>query len=258
MNPTKTYLDKCAEIFDIVRAQQDAINQVADWFAASILAGRVVHLFGCGHSRMLIEEMWPRYGSFPGYNPIVELSMTFHNLVVGANGQRQAMLLENVPGLATAILRNFYITDEDTSLVISTSGCSIVPIEVAEGFRAKGVRVVALVSKAHSAASATKHPDGTKLGDVADIVLDNGAPAGDAVVEIPGLEAPVAPTSTIGGVLLINSIKAEIAKRLTEAGSPPHVLAATCKVGAERAAEIFNAAYDEHGRRMAKLYEGLK
>ena len=51
--------------------------------------------------------MWPRYGSFPGFNPIVELSLTFHNLVVGANGQRQAMFLENVPGLAERILRNF-------------------------------------------------------------------------------------------------------------------------------------------------------
>ena len=48
----------------------------------------MVHLFGCGHSRILVEEMWPRYGSFPGFNPIVELSLSFHNLVVGANGQR--------------------------------------------------------------------------------------------------------------------------------------------------------------------------
>ena len=55
----------------------------------------------------MVEEMWPRYGSFPGFNPIVELSLTFHNLVVGANGQRQAMFLENVPGLAARILRNF-------------------------------------------------------------------------------------------------------------------------------------------------------
>ena len=62
----------------------------------SILAGRMVHIFGSGHSRIMVEEMWPRYGSFPGFNPIVELSLTFHNPVVGANGQRQAMFLENV------------------------------------------------------------------------------------------------------------------------------------------------------------------
>ena len=68
----------------------------ADMFANTILSGRMVHLFGSGHSRIMVEEMWPRYGSFPGFHPIVELSLTYHHDVVGANGQRQAMFLENV------------------------------------------------------------------------------------------------------------------------------------------------------------------
>ena len=72
----------------------------------------MVHVFGSGHSRIMVEEMWPRYGSFPGFNPIVELSLTFHNLVVGANGQRQAMFLENVSGLAERILRNFDLSPD--------------------------------------------------------------------------------------------------------------------------------------------------
>jgi uncharacterized phosphosugar-binding protein len=76
----------------------------------------MVHVFGSGHSRIMVEEMWPRYGSFPGFNPIVELSLTFHNLVVGANGQRQAMFLENVSGLAERILRNFDIEAIDSAL----------------------------------------------------------------------------------------------------------------------------------------------
>src|SRR5205814_6039305 len=107
MNVTELYLEKCSAIIEKIKAQQQRIQQTADWFAASILAGRVVHLFGAGHSRIMVEEMWPRYGSFPGFNPIVELSLSFHNLVVGANGQRQAMFLENQTGLAERILRNF-------------------------------------------------------------------------------------------------------------------------------------------------------
>ena len=78
-----------------VAAQQPAIDTAADWFARTILDGRMVHVFGSGHSRMMVEEMWPRYGSFPGFNPIVELSLSFHNLVVGANGQRQAIWKAN-------------------------------------------------------------------------------------------------------------------------------------------------------------------
>src|SRR5574341_484183 len=135
MSPSADYLHHCRELLATVERQQAAIEQAADWFAATILAGRMVHLFGSGHSRIMVEEMWPRYGSFPGFNPIVELSLSFHNPVVGPNGQRQAMFLENVSGLAERILRNFALRPEDSALVVSSSGGNRVPIEIAAGFR---------------------------------------------------------------------------------------------------------------------------
>ena len=255
MSPSHTYLAKCRGLIDAVEAQLPVIGRVADLFAASILAGRVVHVFASGHSRIMVEEMWPRYGSFPGFNPIVELSLTFHNLVVGANGQRQAMFLENVGGLAERILRNFDTSPRDAALVVSSSGCNLVPIEVAEGFRARGVPVVAIVSRQHADESRSNHPAGRKLQDVADVVLDTGAPPGDAMVRVEGLDTPVAPGSTVGGCLLVNAIKAEVADRLTRAGQPPKVLTAGCLVGGERARALFESAYDEHAHRLAKLYE---
>jgi uncharacterized phosphosugar-binding protein len=198
--------------------------------------------------------MWPRYGSFPGFNPIVELSLSFHNLVVGANGQRQAMFLENVSGFAERIVRNFALRPTDSALVISSSGCNLVPIEMAECFQKHGLKVVAIISRRHSEASPSKHPQGKKLQDFADLVLDTGAPVGDAMVKIPGLDTPVAPGSTISGCLLVNAIKAEVAARLTEAGQPPKVLSGAAVVGAERATELFESAYDEHAHRIARLY----
>src|SRR6478736_1002323 len=128
-SPAEIYFDKSRGLIDVVSGQLGLIQQAADWFAASILAGRMVHVFASGHSRIMVEELWPRYGSFPGVNPIVELSLTFHNLVVGANGQRQAMFLENVSGLAERILRNFDLEPVDSAFVISSSGCNVVPIE---------------------------------------------------------------------------------------------------------------------------------
>ena len=116
MSEIKEYINKGRLICDRIEAQEKEIAMAAEWFAQSILAGRMVHVFGSGHSRIMVEEMWPRYGSFPGFNPIVELSLTFHNLVVGANGQRQAMFLENVSGLADRILRNFVLTDQEKML----------------------------------------------------------------------------------------------------------------------------------------------
>jgi uncharacterized phosphosugar-binding protein len=257
MSPSAEYLSKSRAILDAVSAQSALIEKAADLFAATILAGRMVHVFGSGHSRILVEEMWPRYGSFPGFNPIVELSLTFHNLVVGANGQRQAMFLENVTGLASRILRNFALSTLDSALVVSSSGCNVVPVEIAEEFQKRGVRVVAIISKAHSDASTSRHREGRKLQDFADIILDTGAPVGDAMVRVPGLETPVAPGSTVGGCLLVNCIKAEVAARLTAAGHPPKVLTAGAVVGPERATELFESAYDEHARRLAKLYESL-
>ncbi|MEW6306703.1 MAG: SIS domain-containing protein [Verrucomicrobiota bacterium] len=257
MTPSADYLGKCRELMDAVEKQQAAIQQAASWFADTILAGRMVHLFGSGHSRILVEEMWPRYGSFPGFNPIVELSLSFHNLVVGPNGQRQAMFLENVSGLAERILRNFDLSEKDSALVVSSSGCNIVPIEMAEGFHQRGIKVVAIISRQHSDASVSQHPSGRKLQDFADLVLDTGAPVGDAMVKVDGLDTPVSPGSTVGGCLLVNSIKAEVAARLTKAGNPPRVLTAGAVVGKARATELFEAAYDEHARRLAKLYQNL-
>jgi uncharacterized phosphosugar-binding protein len=257
MTPMQQYLKKCERLIDVVAGQQPLMEQAASRFADTILAGRMVHVFGSGHSRIMVEEMWPRYGSFPGYNPMVELSLSFHHPVVGSNGQRQAMFLENVSGLAERILRNYDFTTADSALVVSSSGCNIVPVEMAEGFKRRGIFVVALISQLHSDASKSNRPDGRKLQDFADLVLDTGAPVGDAMVTIDGLDTPVAPGSTVGGCLVINSIKAEVAQRLTQAGQPPRVLTAAAVVGRQRATELFEAAYDEHGRRVAKLFANL-
>ena len=128
---------------------------------------------------------------------------------------------------------------------------------MAEGFRKVGMKVVALISRAHSQASQSKDVRGQKLQDFADLVLDTGAPVGDAMVKLSGLETPVAPGSTVGGCMMVNAIKAEVAARLTHAGQPPRVLSAGAVVGHAKAVELFEAAYDEHGRRLAKLYENL-
>jgi uncharacterized phosphosugar-binding protein len=257
MNLIEQYISKGKTIADNILLQQDKIEEAALLFSQSILQGRMVHVFGSGHSRIMVEEMWPRYGSFPGFNPIVELSLSFHNLVVGANGQRQAMFLENVPGFAARILRNFDLKETDTALVISSSGCNVVPIEMAEIFQQKKIKVVAVVTSEHLRASTSKRTDGKKLSDFADIIIDTAAPAGDSMIYVDGLETPVAPGSTLGGVFIINTIKARLAELLTQAGHPPKVLTAGCVVGTEKATALFEAAYDEHAHRMAKLYENV-
>ena len=110
---TTTFIAAARTILDRIEAQAETLDAVAAVCADAIASDGLVHLFGTGHSRIPVEEMFPRYGSYPGFNPIVELSMTFHTQVVGANGQRQAMFIERVPGLAEAILANFDLRSEE-------------------------------------------------------------------------------------------------------------------------------------------------
>jgi uncharacterized phosphosugar-binding protein len=167
------------------------------------------------------------------------------------------MFLENVSGLAERIVRNFDMKNIDSALVISSSGCNLVPIEMAEQFQKRGIKVVSIISLAHSNKSTSNHPKGKKLQDFSDLVLDTGAPPGDAMVYVKGLDTPVSPGSTIGGCLLVNSIKAEVALRLTQAGQPPKVLSGGAIVGAERARSLFESAYDEHAHRLSQLYANV-
>src|SRR5438046_6079824 len=170
----------------LLDGQRAALDRAAALCTDAIAADGLVHLFGVGHSRMLCEEMTPRQGCFVGWHTIVELGLTFHNLIVGPNGLRQSLHLEKTPGYAEQILRNFAFGPRDVMIVISTSGIREVIIEMAEGARRRGLKVIGVVSVAHCEQAQPAHPSGRKLIDVSDVVLDNGAPVGDSLLPLEG------------------------------------------------------------------------
>ena len=200
--------------------------------------------------------MFPRYGSYPGFHPIAELSMTFHTQVVGANGQRQAMFIESVEGLAEAILRNFHFQTQDLMMVFSSSGTTAVPIEMAIGARHRGLQVIAVTAVEHSLSSTPFPPTATRLLDHADVVIDICIPVGDAAVTLPEIDTPLGPVSTIANAAVVNEVKVQTAEILAGAGALPPVLASASVVGTERSASLFEAAYEEHARRLARALGG--
>ena len=232
------------------------ITKAALWAAESIAADGVVHLFGTGHSRIPIEEMFPRYGSFPGFNPMAELSMTFHTQVVGSNGQRQAMFIERVEGFAEQILKNWNFKPQDILIIFSVGGQTAVPIEMAMGARARGIKVIAVTSIAQNKFGVPPHSTGTTLSDNADLVIDLMVPVGDALVSIPGLETPVGPGSTITAIAIVNEIKVQVADYLIKHGITPQVLTSSAVVGKEESKRLFDAAYAEHARRVSTRLTG--
>jgi uncharacterized phosphosugar-binding protein len=252
-----TWIDEARRVLDAIETtQHEAMAAAARVAADAIGGGGVVHTFGTGHSRIPVEEMFPRYGSYPGFHPIVELSMTFHTQVVGANGQRQAMFIERVEGLAETILGNFELGPPDVMIVFSAGGLTAVPIEMAIGAKARGLPVVAVTSVAQSLAADPTHSSGTRLLDHADVVLDLCTPPGDAMVVLDGIATPVGPGSTIAAVALANEIKVQTAALLLERGALPPVLASAAIVGHDESRRLFDAAYDEHARRASRALRG--
>ena len=202
--------------------QELAIAEASAWCADAIAAGGLVHVFGTGHSRMAVEEMFPRYGSFPGFHPIVELSMTFHTPVVGANGQRQAMFIERTPGLAEVILSNFTFGPADVMIVFSASGSdrrprgdrARRPNARRAGDRGDVRRAVACRTEPGTASGAGCSTRRTLSSTCARRTRTRWS-------TIDGLETPVGPGSTIAAVAIVNCIKVRTAQLLVERGAMP-------------------------------------
>ncbi len=243
-----------ARLRPLLDGQRQALDRAAAVCTEAIAGGGLVHLFGCGHSRMLCEEMTPRQGCFVGWHTIVELGLTFHNLIVGPNGLRQSLHLEKTPGYAEQILRNFAFGPQDVLIVISTSGIREVIVEMAEGARRRGLTVIGVLSRAHCEQARPAHASGKKLTDVADIVLDNGAPVGDSLVALDGSASKTGPFSTLGGALVMNLLRCEVAQRLLDRGIEPVFLPSHQFVGSRTVEEQLEFFYAQYARRVAPLY----
>jgi uncharacterized phosphosugar-binding protein len=174
--------------------------------------------------------------------------------VVGANGQRQAMFLERVEGFGEVIMRNFVFIEPDCFMIFSNSGVNEVVVEVALEAKNRGMQVIGVVSMDHCRISKVRHSSGKRLPDIADVTIDTCNPAGDALVNIPGLDTPVGPGSTVGGAVVVNALKVAIAERLTELGQPPIVLTSSYFVGEETSQALFEASYNDYRARVQRVY----
>src|SRR5262245_30906249 len=201
------YKESLGRLQKLLESQREALDRAAALCTEAIATDGLVHLFGCGHSRMMCEEMTPRQGCFVGWHTIVELGLTFHNLIVGPNGLRQSLHLEKTPGYAEQILRNFAFGPTDVMIVISTSGIREIIIEMALGAKQRGLRVIGLMSLEHCKQAKPAHGSGKKLMDVADVALDNGAPVGDSLLSLGGCRHKTGPLSTPGGAVVVNRVR---------------------------------------------------
>ena len=256
MNAALTYFEQTLSILHYLRETQlPNIERAAELCADRIGSGGLVFLFGNGHSRMMCEEMTPRQGCFPGWVALVELALSNHAAIVGANGLRAPLYLEKYEGYAEEILKGFRCGPHDAFIVISTSGIRPVVVEMALGAKRRGLPVIGLCSRAHCEQSVAAHSSGQKLIDVADVVIDNGCPPGDCVVELKGLDWRTGPTSTVAGAMIINMLRCRVAELLLARGIKPELLPSHQFVGNASAAEQLERFYEAYRRSLAHLYQ---
>jgi uncharacterized phosphosugar-binding protein len=205
------------QLTEIQSSQRNVLLQAAGWVAKTLQEDGFIYAFGSGHSHGLAEEIFYRAGGLARTIPILDEKLMVH---VSAS---ESTAWERKEGYAEIVLARYSIRAGDTVFVISNSGRNPVPIEVALGAKARGAKTIAILSRKHSGNFASRHSSGKKLVDVADLVIDNGSPAGDASIEIPGLTAKMGPTSTLTSAFILHSILAEAAARMAAAGKPVEV-----------------------------------
>jgi uncharacterized phosphosugar-binding protein len=240
---------------ELRRTQADAIQKAGELCGERIARGGLVFLFGNGHSRMMCEEMTPRQGCYAGFVALVELALSNHASIVGSNGLRAPLYLENYEGYAEQILRSFHFGPDDAFIVISTSGIRPVVVEMAAGAQQRGMPVIAIVSKAHCEQAKSAHSSGKKLIDYADLVIDNLCPPGDCIVELEGLEWRTGPVSTLTGATIINMVRCAAAEALLARGVKPVLLPSHQFVGNTGAAEQLEAFYEAYRKSLKHLFE---
>jgi uncharacterized phosphosugar-binding protein len=165
------------------------------------------------------------------------------------------MFIERTPGLAEVILSNFRFGPRDVMMVFSASGLTAVPVEMARGARRRGLRVVAVTSVAQSMSGQPDATAGARLLDEADLVIDLCTPEADALCYVNDLDTPVGPGSTIAAVAIVNAIKVRVAELLVVGDHMPPVLTRASVVGEERSRALFDQAYQEHARRIARAID---
>jgi uncharacterized phosphosugar-binding protein len=198
----------------------DAIQKAARAMAASIAAGRAVHLFGSGHSVIPVLDIFPRYGSYPGFHPVMDPRLMWFN-ITGPGGARELLWLEREEGYVKNVLLSHHLDPRDTFVVFSHGGNNAAPVEMALEAKAKGLTVVAITSVANRKINQPKHSSGKAIADIADIVIDNCAPPEDALVAIDGLKGNVAASSTLTFVAISMALVAETTAELARLGALP-------------------------------------
>jgi uncharacterized phosphosugar-binding protein len=240
-------------IDDIENTQMENIRKAAELMAESIAAERWVHLFGCGHATLPIEEMYPRIGGFVGFHPIIELPLTFFTNIVGGMSVQQFVFLERVEGYGLEIMKGWNFDPRDCMWMFSHTGINAVNIDVALESKKQGMKLIVYGSAAEAKGKKSRHSSGKTLFELADVVVDTCVPANDASVPLKNHFDRVGPVSTMAFVTAVWMTVTTVAEILDEKGVKLYIHPSHNIPGDTTAYDRLNQALKEYKRRVAGI-----
>lgn len=213
------YFNKVQALLELVENEEAGkLNEAAEKIAEAIENDGIIHLFGCGHSHILTEEVYYRAGGLVPIHPILFEPLMLHQ------GAVQSSINERKNDYAAQFMDEQDIRSGDIFVVISTSGRNPVPVDAANIAKAKGAFVIGITSIEYSSSQPSRHTSGDHLFDAVDLVIDNHAPIGDALLSYEKVKVGFAPSSTVVGATILNSVLAESIKKMADNGFEPPVL----------------------------------
>lgn len=217
------YTEGISKIIEkIDETQGKNILAAAELCANTINAGKLVHLFGSGHSVLPVQDVFPRYGGVVGWHPCMDPRLMWSN-VIGPNGARELLWIERQEGYIANFLQSYNFQEGEVMIVFSHGGLNAAPIEAAMYAKERGLKVIAITSGENYAKATANHSSGNKLGDLADILIDNCCPLEDALVAIPGYYQKVGASSTVAAITVAQSIASETALLLEKLGHKMYI-----------------------------------
>jgi uncharacterized phosphosugar-binding protein len=248
----KKWLENARSIMDkIEETQIENITKAATVMADSIEAGRWVHTFGCGHSTLPVEEMYPRIGGFVGFHPIIELPLSFFTHIVGDMGVHQFIFLERVEGYGDQIMKGYNFDQRDTMWLFSHTGINNVNIDVALRSKELGMSVVVFGSAEEARGKKSRHSCGKNIFEIADIVVDSCVPLQDASVDLKNHQDKIGPLSTHAYVSIVWMTITTVAEILADRDVKLFIHPSHNVPGDTTAHERLDAALSEYKRRVA-------
>lgn len=218
MKAWEKYFEVEKQVVDkVIKVNKDAIIKAAQILAETTEKGGLIYGFGTGHSHLVVDDAFWRAATPANYAALLEHSATGNTEIT------KSYLVENTYGIGRIIVDYNRITPNDCMIIISNSGNNIAPVDAAIRAKEKGIPVIAITAVEYSNYLTTKHKDGLKLKDVADVVLDNCCIIGDAAVEIEGFPMKVGSVSTIPNIFLQNAILTQMVENLVQKGIQPDV-----------------------------------